>query len=671
LLVSSTALAGTKTYDQAVDKVFASGYPKMIQEGLDSLGTWEGTGPISGYRYAGSTADNAAAEFLAKELRKLGLKNVRLEWVPVDSQNFKGASVTVGSRFMPASTWGGVPPTNGPVSGEIVYAGWGTKAEFDALEARGVDIAGKIVLIDLGFGHWQQFNMPAAEAVSRGAKAIVETVNPLDTYYFGGPPDCLGNMDGYWQTDMPSIVMVARKDGDWLKSQIAAGTTVASVENKGELITTENGGGGYNVYAEIPGRVHPDELVVITAHHDAFFRAGLDDTGGVVQGMSIAKAMKTYGYKPERTVVFLFTTGEEWGKVNSYYDWCIGAWWAVTHTHADWPGRVVADLNLESMALSYSPVRLRVTHEFIPLVDDVLAANPDLWPYGKWQTNGIHTWNDQWTFTAGGIPTLYFSTTNNDFRSTIYHTQYDNASLQDYGYLEKLNKLIYRFAARMDEGLVPYALSERANHLASKVNAAQLLAADANPDAVSRLTADVADFQAAAAAFDAAKASIPAKDVPEANDQLMQIEKMIHTNFTALDAWDTTIYPHEQVMWDVEYLKSAIQALGSANTAAALTALSNIDLTLYGINFSHDVYAWDLTRHAPGFEGLYFAEQGRLAPFLDVMSEYNAIEGGTWNQATVASLNGMRAAEVTELNSRVNAMSDALEQIVPAIEALD
>ena len=635
-------MAKGKTYDEAAAKVFASGFPKMIEDTVNSFGTWEGSGPISGYRYAGSTADTEAAQFLAKELRKMGLKNVHLEWVPVDSQNFKGGSVTVGSRFMPASTWGGVPPTDGPVTGEIVYAGWGTAAEFDALEASGVDVAGKIVLIDLGFGQWQQFNMPSAEAVFRGAKAVIATVNPLDTYYFGGPPDCLGNMDGYWQTDFPTIVMIARKDGDWLKAQIAAGTTTGSVLNNGELITTENGGGGYNVYAEIPGRVHPEEVVLITAHHDAFFRAGLDDTGGVVQGMSIAKAMKTASYKPDRTVVFLFTTGEEWGKVNSYYDWCIGAWWSVTHEHADWPGRVVADLNLESMALAYSPLRLRVTHEFIPLVDEVLGDNPDLWPYDKWQTNGIHTWNDQWTYTAAGIPTLYFSTTNNDFRSTIYHTQYDSGALQDYDYLEILNKLIFRFAERLDQGLLPYNLTARANHLASKVSASELLDADADPAAVARLTEDVAAFQAAAADFDAGKGSIPAGDVPDVNKALMQIEKQIHTNFTALDAWDTTIYPHEQVLWDVENLQSAIAYLSDAtpNESAALSALQGIGLTWYGVNFSHDVYAWDLTRHAPGFDGLYFAEQGRLAPYLDVMTEYNAIEGGSWDDATLDSLAG-------------------------------
>ena len=95
------------------------------------------------------------------------------------------------------------------------------------------------------------------------------------------------------------------------------------------------------------------------------------------------------------------------------------------------------------------------------------------------------------------------------------------------------------------------------------------------------------------------------------------------------------------------------------------------DLTWYGINFSHDVYAWDLTRHAPGFEGLYFAEQGRLAPYLDVMFEYNAIKAGAWNASTVESLAAMRDAELMELNSRLNAMSAALEQITPAIEALN
>ena len=110
------------------------------------------------------------------------------------------------------------------------------------------------------------------------------------------------------------------------------------------------------------------------------------------------------------------------------------------------------------------------------------------------------------------------------------------------------------------------------------MSASELLTATANPAAVARLIHDVAAFQEAAAAFDARKGSISASDIPAVNAALMQIEKQISTSFTALDAWDTTIYPHEQVLWDVEYLRSAIGALTGTipNGAAALAALQDL-----------------------------------------------------------------------------------------------
>ena len=37
-----------------------------------------------------------------------------------------------------------------------------------------------------------------------------------------------------------------------------------------------------------------------------------------------------------------------------------------------------------------------------------------------------------------------------------------------------------------------------------------------------------------------------------ANVRLLHIEKRINKAFTALDVWDTTVYPHAQVQWDLE-----------------------------------------------------------------------------------------------------------------------
>jgi len=80
LLLPATAFAATPTYDQAVDQLIAQNYPLDVNSYLCSLGT----NPDLGFRWAGTTADNAAAGYIAQQMRAMGLKNVRLEPVPVD-----------------------------------------------------------------------------------------------------------------------------------------------------------------------------------------------------------------------------------------------------------------------------------------------------------------------------------------------------------------------------------------------------------------------------------------------------------------------------------------------------------------------------------------------------------------------------------------------------------
>ncbi len=53
------------------------------------------------------------------------------------------------------------------------------------------------------------------------------------------------------------------------------------------------------------------------------------------------------------------------------------------------------------------------------------------------------------------------------------------------------------------------------------------------------------------------------------------------------------------------------------------------------------------------------------------MPQYNAIQAGTWDAQTVTELTAMRDQDLTDLNSRLNNMSTALEQITPQIAALN
>ncbi|HYK39975.1 MAG TPA: M20/M25/M40 family metallo-hydrolase, partial [Candidatus Eremiobacteraceae bacterium] len=70
-----------------------------------------------------------------------------------------------------------------------------------------------------------------------------------------------------------------------------------------------------NVVAEIPGAVHPDEVVIIGAHLDSWdLGTGATDNGtGSTAVIAAARALIKSGVKPKRTIRFVLFTGEEQG----------------------------------------------------------------------------------------------------------------------------------------------------------------------------------------------------------------------------------------------------------------------------------------------------------------------------------------------------------------------
>jgi hypothetical protein len=161
LALLAPVAASAFTYDTAVDKLLTAGYPQSIEEFLTSQGTSD-----IGMAFGGSSADTARAEYLAKQLKALGYK-VRLEAVPLDVMEFKGASVTAGGETYVASTFGGVRGTPvGGITGRLVYLGAGTAPE----TAAAGDLTGKIAIIDAYLGSWWM-NWPWTEAALAGASA--------------------------------------------------------------------------------------------------------------------------------------------------------------------------------------------------------------------------------------------------------------------------------------------------------------------------------------------------------------------------------------------------------------------------------------------------------------------------------------------------------------------
>ena len=282
---------------------------------------------------------------------------------------FHDARVTACGRTMVASTFGGVPPTPaGGITAAVVHVRAGTAADFAAAD----DVAGKIVLIDAVLGsRWM--DLPWSEATLQGAVGIIYTSARGDDAYFADPA-VLGSFDAEYNFANVPVVFLSGIDGTWLEDQVMAnGTVTATMVNDVDYIMAGEGGVGYNVLGELPGRAGNGPMVVISAHHDGYFYSGLDDFGGVVSALTMAKAMRLSDYQPQHTIVLMLTTGEEFGRVNSHYDWLIGSWYAITHTHADWPGKVAAQINLETQAMRGASLALRCNPELNSLVDATLT----------------------------------------------------------------------------------------------------------------------------------------------------------------------------------------------------------------------------------------------------------------------------------------------------------
>lgn len=665
LLLFPTSALATPTFDQAVDKLLAKGYPQFIEEYLCSLGT----NPDQGQRWGGSSADDEAARFIAKQMNAIGLKNVRLEPVPIDEFEYTHADVTVGDTVLPATGFMGVrgtPP--GGITAPVVYVGQGTGKEFDAAEAAWGPVTGKLVLIDKAMSWWW-YNLPAEEAWIRGAQGVMFTWSEADPFYYGIDGDALGCFEGYYEYDSVPFCYISRNSGDWLKAQLPGPVTARMTINT-EVRLAKDGGLGYNVVGELGGTSKDGQQVVIDAHHDCFFRAAMDDTGACTNLLTVAKAMRISGYKPKHTLVFLATTSEEGGRTNAYYDWCTGAWWAATRAHPDWAGRTRGFIALELMAGFDAPLKAQPSPDLKPYVTKLFSDNAGILPHGS-TVSGMSTWNDQYVFTAMGTPSVTFSAPDADYMLR-YHTNRETMDYMDYDNLGQVAKFIYRTARGFDTGLLPYSLNARATELASKVDAGRLIDAGADANLVDRFVEDVGAFQTAAEAYDAGAASIPASDVAAANKTLLAVTKTLDNTFSAVSPlWDPVIYPHEQVLGDTEGVKAAIRALQQPTPDAdtALGALTWTYITFYGVNFSYPVYQLEMRHHDPTYYNILWGELAQLPAPLDVMPEYRMIEAGNYDGA-ITGLQLKLDPQVRQLNGRLAKMADALEAVTPHIEGL-
>ena len=155
-----------------------------------------GSHPL-GFRATGTPEEREVTEFVASEMRAIGLSQVGFEQVPVDAWRFRGASVSVegASTYQCASLAGVQATPRSGVTAEVVYVRDGRRDRLDRL-----DVSGKIALVDWRSGS-EWISEIGLELGTRGATAVIVTCLDGGARFQGA--GALGTSVGRWHAGAP------------------------------------------------------------------------------------------------------------------------------------------------------------------------------------------------------------------------------------------------------------------------------------------------------------------------------------------------------------------------------------------------------------------------------------------------------------------------------------
>ena len=364
------------------------GYAVAVARQVAGFGTYE-----LGFRPAGSEAVRRCAEYLAQEMRRIGLPQVEVQTYPLDGWEFGGARVEPeGGEPVVAVAYGGAVGTASEgLSGELVDCGCGTREDYAK-----VDVRGRIALIEMDLDALNWPGTALLEAAHHGAAGVV----CWPSQHYAMTPGALHCHDLQVHCPVP-MLNVSREDGRRLRAF-----------NRARLFSTARplpGATGRNIVGLIPGTEFPDELVIIGDHYDAWFDGFMDDAVGVGAVLALAKAAIDSGYKPRRTLAFVLHDAEEYGQADSAWDWCTGAFAQITKLRPEWVGRAVGAVIFELCGFREAPTYdWYVSPELAPLAEDVLERLNlrGHYPLGSRLYRLVSTWEDSFSYTAAGIPSV-------------------------------------------------------------------------------------------------------------------------------------------------------------------------------------------------------------------------------------------------------------------------
>jgi aminopeptidase YwaD len=343
----------------------------------------------TGNRFAGTPGEARCRDLIADQLAAAGLADVRLE-----EFRYLGYEPERSSCVVLEDGWS-IPcaalqyTADAASEGEAVYLGACRPEDVEAVERRGLDLAGRVAV-----AHSYHTWLVAPQLANKGVAALVnvgETPDglighfPVSFYPVGLEPPWEGRILPFPGVTVEALA--ARR----LLSLMSAGPVRLRVEHRGRYVEKT----AANVLGELPG--DSDEVVVVGAHYDTQLEGpgAADDGSGVATLLELARAWR--GFEARRTVIFSGFAVEELGAFGSYN---------YVVRHADENERTVGMVNLDALGLPFPGRRVVVADAAMTEFARAAAAE------AGWEAEGeidasLYAWGDHNPFIDAGIPACW------------------------------------------------------------------------------------------------------------------------------------------------------------------------------------------------------------------------------------------------------------------------